>query len=391
MWARDALSAGPPAAVAFRAGYLRFTHTERNRVGKPVLLLHGWLGKPGAFGALPELLAADGHRVLPVFRSYDSRPRGKRLEDLAEEFDTALRREKVLENLDAPLIVIGHSMGALLARTWMWAHYIRRGEQPPVERLIEAGSPRHGVHLQGVARTFIKLGLVSGTALARQLSAPNPFLWDLAWAETEQPELWPETVSLAGLIGRRTVLTWAAGGDESDGVVPAVFSNPNPVFLKLGEPPRRLQERVFVPFMGYEHSGSQGILRHISMGAGRAASPVSALIRAGGRESPRAVQVREGPGAVEPLKRSVAILRFNPKGSRNRPHLELQDGRTTLRLKPLAEHPGGLALFGWTMGAPGASLRLKFEAGGRAASWTYGDEVNSGLVFYADLRASPAL
>lgn len=355
-------------------------------MGKSIILLHGWLGNPGAFGSLPEVLKAAGHRVLPVFRSYDARPRGKRLEDLAEEFDTGLHREKVLAHLDAPLVIIGHSMGALLARTWMSAHYIRRGQRPPVERLIEAGSPRHGVYLHGGARLGIKLGLVPGAALARQMSAPNPCLWDLAWAEFKYPELWPDTLSIAGLSERRTLLKWAVGGAESDGVVPAVFSNPNPVFLKPGAPPQRLRERCFVTFKGYTHSGLQGIVRHISLRTGSTASPVGALILAGVKETLCAFQVRESPGVFEPLQRSVAILRFTPDGSRNSPRLELQYARTTLRLKPLSEHPDGLALFGWISATPSARLCLNFKTGERSASFTLEDQANSGLVFYADLR-----
>ncbi|MBI3829734.1 MAG: alpha/beta fold hydrolase [Planctomycetes bacterium] len=357
-------------------------------MGKPVLLLHGWLGRPDSFGALPELLEADGHRVLPVFRAYNSRPRRKTLEDLADELEDALRAAKVPQNLDAPMVVVCHSMGGLVARTWIWRHYASKKKRPPVERLIECASPRHGVHLMGISRAAIKLGLVPGTALARQMSAPNPFLWDLAHAELIQQEFWPETVSLAGLTGRRTAMSWIAGGRESDGVVPAIFTNPNPVFLKPGVAPRRFDERVFVPFSGYRHHGPKGIIHHLRKKRGAtAASPVGAFLRAGVAESPKAILAREGPGALEPLRRSIAILRFDPLDAA-RPHLELQDGKRTLELKPLAVHPEGLALFGWTMAEPGASLRLKFECNGSSFATVFDDESNCGEVFYAEMRPS---
>jgi pimeloyl-ACP methyl ester carboxylesterase len=356
-------------------------------VGKPVLLLHGWLGRPDSFGALPELLEADGHRVLPVFRAYDSLPRRKTLEDLADELEDALRAAKVPRNLDAPMVLVCHSMGGLVARTWVWRHYASKKKKPPVERIIECASPRHGIHLKGFGRAAIKLGLVPGTALARQMTAPNPFLWELAHAELGREDLWPETVALAGLTGRATALTWLAGGDESDGVVPAIFSNPNPVFLSPGTSPRHMHERVFVPFSGYRHSGPKGILHHLRKDDGqRAASPVGALLRASVQESPKSIMAREGPSALEPLRRSIAILRFDADKSAH-PQLELQDGRQTLALKPLATHADGLALFGWTLPEPGASLRLKFECNGSSFATVFDDEVNSGEVFYADMTA----
>ncbi|MCW8131652.1 MAG: alpha/beta fold hydrolase, partial [Planctomycetota bacterium] len=194
---------------------------------KSVLLLHGWLGRPESFGALPDLLAADGHRVLPVFRRYNSRPRAKRLEDLADELEETLAREKILQNLDAPMVIIGHSMGGLLARVWMLRHYASKGVMAPVERFFACASPHHGVYLEAFGRVCVRLGLVPGTALARQMCAPNPFLWDLAWSELRHAELLPETVGLAGLAGY-SAIHWICGGLESDGVVPAVFSNPNP-------------------------------------------------------------------------------------------------------------------------------------------------------------------
>lgn len=355
-------------------------------MGKPVLLLHGWLGKPDSFGALPELLAADGHRVLPVFRSYESHPRSKRLEDLADELEATLQEQKIPQQLDAPMVIIAHSMGGLLARTWMLRHYLSKGRRPPVERLFACASPHHGVHLAPVGRAAVWLGAVPGTALARQMTAPNPFLWDLAWNELKHADLLPETVGLAAYADT-TAMHWICGGTESDGVVPAVFSNPNPVYLKSGAGTQRLPERCFVTYRGYLHHGPRGLIHHLRAENGKSASPVGALLRAGVCESPLAIRAREGPAALEPLRRSIAILRYPPNSkARPGPRLEIQDGRTTRHLKPLAIHPTGLALFGWNMREPGASLHLRFEHGANVFAAAYDDEANTGLVFYSDLR-----
>jgi len=161
-------------------------------------LLHGWLGLPGAFGRLPKILRARGHDVLPLFHRFDSLPRSLTVEDLAERLEEHLVRER----RGRPTVLIAHSMGGLVALTWMLRYYAEKGRRSPVERLVTFGTPRHGVWLQPVARAFVDRGLVPGTALARQMRAPNPFLWDLAWSELEHASLLPPVIGGAGLLRR---------------------------------------------------------------------------------------------------------------------------------------------------------------------------------------------
>ncbi|MCW8131074.1 MAG: hypothetical protein KIS92_12055, partial [Planctomycetota bacterium] len=140
-------------------------------------------------------------------------------------------------------------------------------------------------------------------------------------------------------------------------------------------------------YRGYFHHGPRGLIHHLHRDNGvKHASPVGAMLRAGVKESPLAIRAREGPAALEPLRRSVAVLKYDPSvACRFGPRLELQDGRQSLHLKPLATHAHGLALFGWTLPEPGASLRLKFTHGERALARVYDDEANTGLVIYADM------
>jgi pimeloyl-ACP methyl ester carboxylesterase len=222
---------------------------------KLVVLLHGWLGRPGAFGRLPKMLAERGHAVLPLFHQFDSWPRGVTIEELAERLEACLERER----RDRPTVLIAHSMGGLVAMAWMLRHHAENGRRPPVERLVTFGTPRHGVCLQPFARAFIRWGLVPGTALARQMQAPNPFLWDLAWSELRHAARLPPIVAGAGVLHRFNPVSALVGGRESDSVVPTVCAQPNPLFLSADGKVATLPPRAFHVFTGRAHNGPRGL------------------------------------------------------------------------------------------------------------------------------------
>lgn len=227
----------------------------RHSTSKLVVLLHGWLGRPGALRRLPKMLAERGHDVLPLFHQFDSWPRGVTMEELAERLETWLERER----RDRPTVLIAHSMGGLVALTWMLRHHAEKGRRPPVERLVAFGTPLHGVRLRPFARAFIKWGLVPGTALARQMQAPNLFLWDLARSELRHAEYLPPIICGAGLLRRSTPVTALVGGRESDGVVPAVCAQPNASFVTATGHVQRLPPRAFHVFSGRAHNGPRGL------------------------------------------------------------------------------------------------------------------------------------
>ena len=58
-----------------------------------ILLLHGWQGAYKNFGALPQILEAEGHQVLPFFRDFNTRRLNVTLEDLADELQAEFQRE----------------------------------------------------------------------------------------------------------------------------------------------------------------------------------------------------------------------------------------------------------------------------------------------------------
>jgi len=344
-------------------------------MGLPVLLVHGWLSGPRTFGALPESLRAAGHRVLPVFQQYGSWPRGVTLDDLAAELDRALRG--ALAQLDAPPVIIGHSMGGLVARTWMLRHHAALGRPAPVARLIECASPRHGVFLARFGRGTISLGLVPGTTLARQMLAPNPFLWDLAWGEHEHAARLPPVISIAALLQRTTLLSVLAGGRESDGVVPLVCTNPNARFVRgagvrtaEGETPAR----AFRLFQHFAHSGREGILPL------RKAERYAPLERAFLAAVEGHALDTHGEAASAHARQTLLILR-QPAGQ-PAPVLEVEglDADPPRRLNAAATHAAGLTLF--LLKAPQANQTLKWKL----ASTKISGSIAAGSVTYMDVQ-----
>lgn len=306
---------------------------RQNAGSQAVLLLHGWLGHPRHCGELAQVLEADGHRVLPVFRHYDSWPCALKLPDLAEQLETAFRG--ACRELDRPVTIVAHSMGGLLARQWMRQFYLEAGRRPPVRRLVECATPRHGVPSQAWATFLLRHRLFPGAGLGEQLQGPNPFLWELNHAELEHVTRLPETVAVASVTRRRTPVSWFSGGPESDAVVPAVASSPNALFCRPGAPPRRLAPRPFAVFDGWKHNGRKGVMAHI-----RARQPQDTLTAHLCNAVARPLEDLPPPReAVTTLRRAYLIARHAPGESWTLETAGAAPGT------PSAMHPAGLALF----------------------------------------------
>jgi hypothetical protein len=289
---------------------------------KTVILLHGWLGGPRSFGDLATILDADGHRVLPVFKKYDTITRRLTLEDLADAFQIEFERHR--KEADRPLVLIGHSMGGLLARFWMLRHFISKGDRPPVEQLVECASPRHGVPGDALGRLLLRLRLLPGSGLLAQMAAANSFLWRLNEAEVAHVELWPAVAALTSLL--KPPPLWArllAGGRESDGVVPAVLSNPNAVFVSRRSPVRRPPKRAFRVFPGWRHQGRRGLLGHIRAGpSGAPVDPndaVCAALRELVRSGAAVGDMQHGESAKKTLRRVFIMVRQASVAARSAP------------------------------------------------------------------------
>lgn len=272
---------------------------------KLVVLLHGWLGRPGTFGRLPKMLAERGHAVLPLFHKFDSFSRGVTIEELAGRLEAALDRER----RDQPTVLIAHSMGGLVAMVWMLRYHAEKGHRPPIERLVTFGTPRHGVCLRPFARAFVKWGFVPGTALARQMQAPNPFLWDLAWSELKHAALLPPMVIGAGLLHRANPVSALVGGRESDGVVPAVCTQPNAVFVTAAGRTQILPLRPFHIFQGRAHTGPRGLYAGLKAPED---DPRTALLLAA-VEGRSGTMIDRGGGAAGSVRQALFVVRHRPQ------------------------------------------------------------------------------
>lgn len=103
--------------------------------GTPVLFIHGFLSNAGFWHPLKKWLAQAGQR-----NSYAVTlgPPFAPLDDLAAEL--AQQVERIYARADAPLVLVAHSMGGLIARACL-----ERGRAPGrVKKLITLGSPHHG-------------------------------------------------------------------------------------------------------------------------------------------------------------------------------------------------------------------------------------------------------
>ncbi|MCZ7644553.1 MAG: hypothetical protein M5U26_04595 [Planctomycetota bacterium] len=241
-------------------------------------------------------------------------------------------------------------MGGLLARTWMDRHYLTRLCKPPVARLIECGSPRHGVWLRPFSRALIRLGCVPGRRLARAMLAPNPWLWDLAWKEAGHAELLPPVAALTGHWQRLNWMAPVLGGAPSDGVVPLASSNPNPLFLRPGHAAFRFPLRAFRVVPGFGHNRPRGLLSHLRDDS--AADPVWRAVQALlDGEEPRVEGYAEERAAY-----------FYVRSSSGAPTLRLGDGPEQ---RPRFHDGGCLNLFRISCGNPGLP---QLRDGGR--TWT---------------------
>lgn len=120
-----------------------------------ILFLHGHGDDPGAFVPLEAALAASG---FSRFAAWSYRPRGTVAgvaADLARWIDTELPEGR--------LVVVGHSLGGILARLWLQEH----GGCVRADALVTLSTPHRG------------LGFLPGVRfvpLARELAPPSPLL-----------------------------------------------------------------------------------------------------------------------------------------------------------------------------------------------------------------------
>lgn len=104
----------------------------------PVLFIHGALGTPANFAVLAARL--DRRRFQPWFFYY---PSGARLEPVADFLSQLVARLQREHDLDR-LAVVAHSMGGLVARSFILSHHARMRDDP-VRLFVSVATPWAGV------------------------------------------------------------------------------------------------------------------------------------------------------------------------------------------------------------------------------------------------------
>ncbi|MDR9390674.1 MAG: hypothetical protein RI554_01440 [Trueperaceae bacterium] len=216
-------------------------------MARPVVLLHGFGGRPEGYRAwISSLRAAGRPVVLPLH--YDVRSNDVDLDDLAEALDRTLRRDARLAG-GAPFDAFVHSTGLLVLAAWLAREPTRAARLRWVVGLAPAtfGSPLAHLGrgmLAGVFRGDWRPGpdfLEGGDRVLRALELASPTAWRLAdaWsppAGGAPPGSGPHLL-LVGGAGSRTGPAGLVHPAGSDGVVRVAGLDPRAPAYRLDARP----------------------------------------------------------------------------------------------------------------------------------------------------------
>lgn len=161
----------------------------------PVLFVHGALGTPRDFGALIDGL--DRARYQPWLFFY---PSGVRLSAVSEFLSQLVTRLRLRLRVDE-LVVVAHSMGGLVARSFILKHH-EEARQDPVKLFVAISTPWGGVRSaeRGVARSPIVV------PSWRDIATDSEFLDDIFFVRSEkgsEPRPLPRGLAFHLLFGVR--------------------------------------------------------------------------------------------------------------------------------------------------------------------------------------------
>jgi pimeloyl-ACP methyl ester carboxylesterase len=105
--------------------------------GLPVLLIHGYAGNSGYWLPMSKLLTRAGISHYGI----DLEPPGAAIDDFAPQVHAAVERLREATG-GKQVIIVGHSMGGLVARA-----YLRKHGDAHVARVVTLGTPHHGTAL----------------------------------------------------------------------------------------------------------------------------------------------------------------------------------------------------------------------------------------------------
>lgn len=160
---------------------------------RPVILIHGFLGHPEILRPIAVHLLANGWpRVERV--GYSSFRTG---------FDEILDRiDAVARQIDGPVDVVGHSLGALACRAWLKT----RGGADRCERFVSLAAPFHGTELYRLVPGPLRRVLdPNGTWVRRLDDGPEPVLTVVIRARYDT-NIVPRDSAVIGKDGVREVI-----------------------------------------------------------------------------------------------------------------------------------------------------------------------------------------
>lgn len=109
--------------------------------GLPVLLIHGYACNSGYWLPMSKLLT----RARISHYGIDLEPPGAPIDDFVPQVRAAVQRLCAAAG-SAQVVIVGHSMGGLVARAYL-RDCAQRGAAPRVARVITLGTPHHGTAL----------------------------------------------------------------------------------------------------------------------------------------------------------------------------------------------------------------------------------------------------
>ncbi|RZT11334.1 PGAP1-like protein [Duganella sp. CF402] len=116
-------------------------HVLPDASGLPVLLVHGYACNSGYWLPMSKLLT----QARISHYGIDLEPPGASIDDFVPQVRAAVQRLRAATG-SAQVIIVGHSMGGLVARAYLRA-CAQRGDEAHVARVITLGTPHHGTAL----------------------------------------------------------------------------------------------------------------------------------------------------------------------------------------------------------------------------------------------------
>lgn len=172
-------------------GALRLGRFPEGGDGEPVVLLHGYAGHPKSHGLLRRYLHERGYCTYAV----DMRGR-----DDVQGMGDALR-DWILEHIDeeAPVPVVAHSLGGVIARFALRDERVRRR----VSRLITLGSPHEGTRIAKLVESRKASQMERDAELREALGSQEPWNEELPpmvcfWSRTDLLMVPPEAAIAEG-------------------------------------------------------------------------------------------------------------------------------------------------------------------------------------------------